>query len=323
MRALLLVAFMFCLPSGYAQELRLKPVVQEKADTQNADSNATKVKLAEPSTSTVLLGDQSTCKDAEKDNEEPSLKKARTEAEFSSFKATYFNAWIAFGVMVIAAFQAWFFWIQLSRMKESNETASKAAQAALNQSERSMATERAYVRINYKGIGIKHDPKDNFFTVDFEIKNWGRSPANMTDARFRASEIECGAALPFEFPDEERESFPNAFLAPGGSAHEISKTFPVGNKADNLIQNDKQVWVFGYVDYIDSFEKRWRSRFVRKYVHRTGENLTYNREAHDEFEHERAPGVGIDWTPDAIEKYNAICSAPLKRWLWQWPYVYK
>lgn len=324
MRALLLI--LVCgISSGHAEQPpQGAVVVQEKTSGGDTKAN-TAQSQPQPAQSPVTaqpIPKNATPENTNKDSEKPPSGDARAVAEFKSFVATYNNFWVALLMAVIAGVQALFFWRQLKRMRESNATANKMAQVALNQSETSMTTERAYVRIGHKLPGVEHAHVNNYFQVNFEIKNRGRTPANVTDVMTNACRLDYGVGLPspFVYRQETRESFPNAFLVTD-EAFELTRSFPAGNKANGPIPNDKQLWVYGHVDYIDVFGKRWRSGYARKFIDRIGENLVYNTEQQDNFDRERMPGDGIDWTPEAVAKFNESKSPPPKRWYWQWPLI--
>lgn len=233
-------------------------------------------------------------------------------------------AGIAALVALVASIQVAMFWIQLKHMKSSNDTAAKSAQATLNQSRSQMLSERAYVKISHSSTGIVHELKNKYFEVKFEIKNWGRTPATVTDVNIAAVRLDYGTRLPkpFDYRNFARESWPNGFLVEG-ELMDIEKTFPAGNEPGHPIPNDKQLWIYGHVDYIDIFRNRWRGGYARKYIDRTGNNLVYNTEDEDNFDRPRNPDEGSDWTPEATAEWeNKNCPAQEKRWkinLSRWP----
>ncbi|WP_156404591.1 hypothetical protein [Curvibacter sp. PAE-UM] len=193
---------------------------------------------------------------------------------------------------IVASVQLGMFLTQLRLMKAGAEDTKNAAFAAKAQSDALMAAERAYVKISHAAPGITPLTAGFSNYIEFEIKNWGKTPAHVTDVHIGFKLLEYGEALPIPYPfgTQSRESFPNAFLVSDESIY-IDKHVSL----DPLSDTSKQLWVFGHVDYIDAFNRRWRGGYARKFVDSKDNNLAYNTEARDNFDRERVIGEGDDW----------------------------
>ena len=168
----------------------------------------------------------------------------------------------------------------------------RTANYAHAQAESFKRSERAYVKLSHVTPGLK--PDGNSHAVTMEVKNWGKTPATVTDVRIGFAIIPFGDPLPEPrpYPSEERESFPNALLVP-------SEYFLLTRHIrTNPVDIDKQLWMFGHVDYKDAFNQRWRGGYARKYIDNIDNNLVRNTERRDDFDRRRQPGEGNDWNDE-------------------------
>ncbi len=225
------------------------------------------------------------------------------EAKNAAVSATRFSGYglaISIALVAIAFLQYRMFVVQLALMESSNQTAASAARAALIQAESWLNAERAYVKMCHVEPGIKRISEQSS-VVRVEVKNWGRTPAQVTDVLIAFQKLDFGDPLPIPYPyqDAERESFPNGFLVPGESIYVDRHLRP-----DQVSNTDKQLWVFGHVDYIDIFGMRWRGGYARKYVDRSDGNLAYNTEGRDNFDLQRSPSEGRDWDKESIAAFK-------------------
>ena len=214
--------------------------------------------------------------------------------------AARFAAGSGIAVAIIALFQLFMFYRQLKLMGKTNNNAEMASKAALLQAQAMMNAERAYVKMLHQKPGFKLIDDDSS-VVNVEVKNLGRTPAQVTDAIIDFKFLDYGEPLPIPYPFRpiKRESFPNGFLMPDESIH-----FNRHVSTKQAMATGKQLWVFGYVDYIDVFNQRWRGGYARKYVDQKDDNLVYNYEARDNFDRERSPEEGRDWDQESIDLYN-------------------
>lgn len=165
--------------------------------------------------------------------------------------------------------------------EETKTLAIDAKNASDRQFNSQVAAERGYVKVLHLTPGVRIQEGEKSFLVDFEIKNWGRTPVHVTDVRFGHKALEYGERFPTPFPfkDGLRESFPNSFLVPGESMFVRNKSFTLmGEKGTSVISGGLQLWVFAHVYYTDVFEKRWVGGYVRKYVRIIDDGLKNNLE---------------------------------------------
>lgn len=181
---------------------------------------------------------------------------------------------------------------QIGVSQKAADAAKLAADANNAQARFFKSAERAYVKISHRDPGIRMEEDSDCCEIIFEVRNWGRTPGEVTDVVIGYKLLEFGKKLdvPYPFSNAERESFPNAFLV-ANEAFFISKHI----KKSQFLNVDKQLWVFGYVDYIDAFGDRWRGGYARKFVDQKGNNLVYNTESRENFDHKRKKPDGQDW----------------------------
>ncbi len=193
------------------------------------------------------------------------------------------------------------FWKQLGLMKDSVKDGTKVANAASAQANSLKAAERAYVKLAH--TEAPHiDQKKNWGAVRMEIKNYGRTPATVTDAVFGANLLDIAASLeiPPPYPaNDVREAIPHAFLVTQDFFY-TSKTFPlVERDREAILCGEKRLWIFGYVDYIDAFNERYRGEWVRVYnpLLDDGEQntLVYPNIGRYNSDRKRKNGEGNDW----------------------------
>ena len=86
----------------------------------------------------------------------------------------------------------------------------------------SRTIERAYVRLSHKSPGVGFDEKHGSFWVDLQVKNFGRTPANVTDILIKWEVLPSNQKLP-KIPNYQKVpqeavlefSAPRAFLVSG------------------------------------------------------------------------------------------------------------
>lgn len=126
-------------------------------------------------------------------NQQPAKEDAKQEQahppeEISSWKATFWSAVIASLALAVAFGQFWYFGNQLRVMANTLEANKTSADAALIQAESIKLAERAYVKMSHKSgdsqianPGLVLDENSNSWEVHIEIKNFGQTPARITD----------------------------------------------------------------------------------------------------------------------------------------------
>src|SRR5262249_53150359 len=162
-------------------------------------------------------------------------------------------------------------------IRKSAETAENAANtalaqanAALAQANATMLAERAYVKISHPAPGIKQlDISGNiWFTI--AVKNYGRTPARVTDVVVKPVVVPHGDPLP-KNPDYygvaiKLPSRPlRAFLVTGEEFFD-SRFYSIStNEVIKVKDLASDLYMIGFVDYIDQFGQRYRSGYARIY----------------------------------------------------------
>lgn len=234
--------------------------------------------------------------------------KEKSANENLSIRLSGLNALFTGFLMLIALVQAYLFLRQLGYMRVSLRDTKIAAEAAKISSEAVMLAERAYLKVVFskEGLQWKWTRRDapSGFEIDLSVKNFGRTPASVTDIRLGCSRREHEDLLPHDFPalieKENREAAPNAFLPPNDdtTAHRFFGIRP--ESYTEVIESAQRLWVFAYVDYIDTFGKRHRAGSARYYepIMEGGKDSALRQSPlrRFDFDRPRKQGEGNDWT---------------------------
>jgi hypothetical protein len=213
----------------------------------------------------------------------------------------FFERWSADDY--IAAFTALtglIFFFQLLAMRRENE--------------HFQVTERAYVKMSHRPPGAFLAKINNrwFAIVTLRIKNFGNTPASVTDAYITSEVIPEGQSLSDtpvhrEWGERERVS---AFLVREDEFNHRAHLGLTQAQYDAVMAGDAELNVFGYVDYRDKFGTRHRGTYARVYDplidDRTGymsdeefagrNNLTIVSKPLYNADFERKKGEGVDWS---------------------------
>jgi hypothetical protein len=189
---------------------------------------------------------------------------------------------------------------QAKDMGVSLRIAAKSANAAKTSSDAVMLSERAYLKMAFTLEGVKWN-KQTGFEINVLVKNHGRTPATVTDIRLGRELRDPEDLLPEDFTSliDERVFAPSAFLVPEEDTpfHRYFGIRPESYKA--IDEFEKRLWVFGYVDYIDTFGVRHRAGCARQYEPimngGAGGNLTSGTLKRYDFDRLRVSGEGNDW----------------------------
>jgi hypothetical protein len=128
-------------------------------------------------------------------------------------------------------------------------------------------TDRAYVRINSNPPGVRFSDKEPI-ACTFTIKNYGETPAHITDIFMKAEVTPQRTLLPYppDFSGTTKYPCSAAFLVRGDS---LSYNPDLGSLTAEQFQSIKigthTVSLYGYVDYIDAFGQRHRGQFGQNY----------------------------------------------------------
>jgi hypothetical protein len=149
-----------------------------------------------------------------------------------------------------------------------------------------------------KNPGITINP-DGRIDLKLEVRNFGTTPGRMTDYVLSSFTGPKDSRLPIP-PQYTRESgakSATAFLVAGDFVTVASFVTVSSEEAQKLRSGEREIAVFGYVDYIDQFRQRHRAGMGRRFD-RTGPsdmNLSFMVEPGYNYDRARLPGEGNDW----------------------------
>lgn len=150
--------------------------------------------------------------------------------------------------------------------------AKKSANAALEAATANKLSTRAYVRISSCPPGIdfltKKLPPYIELAANLEIKNYGETPAHITDIVIQAklSEVDKLLPCPPDYSGAKRYPCSEAFLVRGASIFYKFFDDTMSPETITYIKEEKVILnLYGYVDYTDAFGKRHRGHFGQNY----------------------------------------------------------
>jgi len=190
--------------------------------------------------------------------------------------------WIA----VFTGLTAIIFYKQLRAMRRTNEHYA--------------VTERAYVKMSHRDPGIRWETQNRLnFQISLQIKNYGRTPAKVTDVVVNFFVAPKGTPideLPLNIRAKHIPKDTTAFLVTDDMFLQ-HLPFNVDDEAERLAVDDgkQQLIVFGYADYIDQFGTRHRAGYGRLYSTEWENNLIFPDRGPFNYDRVRKPGEGIDW----------------------------
>jgi hypothetical protein len=171
--------------------------------------------------------------------------------------------------------------------------------------------QRAYVTMSHKAPGIEVQGNSGLFYIDISIQNFGQTPAYVTDIVLKPVVIIHNRQLPAN-PDYSgiRTVFPKAFLVANEAFYltHVLRVDPGEIDAVKSLMSD--LYVIGYVDYIDKFGDRHRGGYARRYaplkdqkagdtppeIHAKRNNLIFVTQHGYNYDYPRKRGEGEDWT---------------------------
>lgn len=170
--------------------------------------------------------------------------------------------------------------------------------------------ERAYVKMSHLPPGFRDIA--GLMQIILEVKNYGNTPAQVTDVLIKPIMLSGGDKLP-AVPDYRRsdmmENIPKAFLVPDESFLFYPDPLVLGPMDTKAIRNGtKIIYFIGYVDYIDQFGQRHRAGYGRQYradidnatyqtpvAYERRNNLIVIAQSHYNYDRPRKKGEGQDW----------------------------
>lgn len=204
--------------------------------------------------------------------------------------------WFTFCLVLVGVGQTYVLWSTVVATRVAAEAAKTGAESV-------MLAERAYVKMGHVLPGIEYDephPSSPFciIRIRFKVKNFGKTPAVVSDVQAGGCVLDTEILLPSNPPYLRLDATPNAFLVPGEDFE-----WPKRIALDRLLaaaawMGTRRLWVYGFVDYRDSFGGRHRSGWVRYYNYAADpgtDNLFQTAEGRYDYDRPRKPGEGSDW----------------------------
>jgi hypothetical protein len=191
--------------------------------------------------------------------------------------------WLLGVLTIVALFgQLVVFIAQASYLKGTLKATAAAATAAVKAAEHIPTIERAFVKLSGAAPGIKPD-RSGLFWINISTKNFGRTPATISDTLLNYLVLPHGAPLP-DTPSYVRQTtqIPGAFLV---SDEEIFTrvVYRITLEEMGEVQDfQSDLYLIGYVDYRDQFGGRHRAGYARVYRPAIDDGATYRTDA--EFE---------------------------------------
>lgn len=158
------------------------------------------------------------------------------------------------------------------------------------------ASERAYVKMSYIPPGLIM--AGNVLTFGVEVSNLGPAPATVTDVILSYKFLLKGEPLPKVpeyFPSCDVDTAPNTFLYKGDDfIYKTNFTISPEHLAD---MESKDIYLLGYVDYIDQFRQRHRVGYAGRYIPKPPgkKNLVVVIKRGYNYDRPRKNGEGHDW----------------------------
>ena len=190
-----------------------------------------------------------------------------------------------------------FVW-QLWLIRKSLVDTKVAADAAKTNADAVMLSERAYVQMSHVQPGLIIKPGGGMCRVQMRIKNFGRTPARITAEVLNVTPHIQGEQFPVapEYRIPTGRDSVKAFLLTGDEifAWEVFESMVIDTS--KLNSGEQVLLMFGYVDYIDIFNRHHRTGYARHYRPRPdGDNLAYVAQSGYNYDRERKKGDGNDW----------------------------
>ncbi len=137
---------------------------------------------------------------------------------------------------------------------------------AHNQLIHNRQVERAYVKISHPSPGIEQLDSSGHIWFKVSIKNYGRTPARVTNVVLKPVVVPHGDPLPTE-PNytTHEDPKPTAFLVTDDEFF-LSRFYRISpdemSKVKGLLSD---LYMIGFVDYVDQFDQHHRGGYARQY----------------------------------------------------------
>jgi hypothetical protein len=195
-------------------------------------------------------------------------KAAAAEKERKDKSESDWSLVILTGVLaIIGVIQIIVFGLQARRLRQTVTATKDAADAALKTAKNAETTERAYVKLSHVPPGLGFNTMGGTCFAQFRVRNFGRTPAKVTDVVVDFYHLPSIEHLPIDPPAPPSHRPVITFLVPQDEfffSHQ--KTFTPGITS-RLRSGEEMLIACGYVDYVDQFGQRHRAGYAREYSH--------------------------------------------------------
>jgi hypothetical protein len=189
--------------------------------------------------------------------------------------------WLVFGcslaLVIVGAWGVRVAVVTLRKIERQTKATEDAATAALMQADHIITSERAWIAIKSTMDGYVPNATDTF-EYKWVIRNTGNTPARIMETQCRYDLVRAIdlTSLPPE-PQYPASIVLNGFLLPPGDSADYL-TYLVSSNTSEVVTRLEEgelntirsgiynLRVFGYVKYLDAFEKERESRFCEYYV---------------------------------------------------------
>ncbi len=180
-----------------------------------------------------------------------------------------------FGQLAVFIAQAFY-------LKGTLKATGDAATAAITAASHVKTAERAFVKMSGVAPGIDPADKSGLFWINVAIKNFGRTPATVSDVVLNYVLLPHGISLPQE-PTYERQDgpIPTGFLVADEDMFYSRFYQMTAEEMADVKDFQSDLYLIGYVDYRDQFEDRHRAGYARVYRPAIDDRPMYNTD--DEF----------------------------------------
>lgn len=148
--------------------------------------------------------------------------------------------------------------------------------------------ERAYVNMSHTppGLNFHQHAEGILATIQVKVKNYGRTPADITDVVLAHHIGRTDTDLPPLPCQPPANQIPAAYFLVAGMNffHTAPPFFISAGDLQDINNGQKVLWVYGYVEYRDRFGECHRGGYGRRYRAVEGNNLVF----------ETAPGYNYD-----------------------------
>ncbi len=150
----------------------------------------------------------------------------------------------------------------IGEMQKATFATEKAAEAALIQANTMVSAERGYAKMSHCNV-LNLNVVTTAVQFQMEIKNWGRTPVQITNVCLCAHIRDAADPLPKEPPYGAAQSF-YAFLVSQEAVY-FSQNVSAGEQTSDVQDGNKTLYLIGYVDYVDKLGTKRRGGYGRQY----------------------------------------------------------